>query len=277
MNHKDKLIDGKKITKEEKDIVLKNMEHILDSELILIEAKLNEKTSNVGLRLDEEYSKKIKKEILDEIYPQGIEEKISDILVSRMLKTDDLLLELINNGIEIPEDDDVESIMAMPYEIEQFPFEKTTYTIFAFNGFNEIKVSFNVNKILNLFEQKRVKAIKNNPKLGNEYLLTEHLNNNTIGTSKELKEHSKKIIDKRKQDCLSILYDVYQLKKDEVRARASIRHYIDEPINIEEKREFEKIIENIIIEVFGKNTEEYMSDILITVWMRQKEKEKYKI
>ena len=231
----------------EKELILECIDEVLNSELFFIEDLLNEETADIEYEVSEDEAEMIKNDILKELYPQGNEEEFSDIVVKK-------LIEILNPN-------------------SKFFFERITYKGFKANNFDEIKFSFNVRKILELFEKKRIQAIKNNSKLGNKYLLQEHLNNLAIGTSKELKEHAKRIMDKRKKECLSILQMISEFKEKEIKIRVAIEQFIYSPQTKEEYKEFEKIVKVKIKEVFGENTEDYMSDLLVNAWMRKKEVE----
>lgn len=80
-------------------------------------------------------------------------------------------------------------------------------------------------------------------------------------------------MDKRKKECLSILQMISNFKEKEIKIRAAIEQFIYRPQTKEEYKEFEKIIKVKIKEVFGENTEDYMSDLLVNAWMRKKEVE----
>lgn len=230
-----------------KELILECIDEVLNSELFFIKDLLNEETVGIDYEVSRDEAEMIKSDILKELYPQGIEEEISEFVVKKLLE--------ISNPENI------------------FSLERIGYKGFKGENFDEIKFSFNVRKIIKLFEKKRIQAIKKNSKLGNKYLLQEHLNNLAIGTSKELKEHDKRIIDKRKKECLSILQMISNLKEKEIKIRVAIEQFIYSPQTKEEYKEFEEIVKVKIKEVFGENTEDYMSDLLVNAWMRKKEVE----
>ena len=53
----------------------------------------------------------------------------------------------------------------------------------------------------------------------------------------------------------------------------AIEQFIYSPQTKEEYKEFEEIVKVKIKEVFGENTEDYMSDLIVNAWMRKKELE----
>ena len=99
-----------------KELILECIDEVLNSELFFIKDLLNEETVGIDYEVSRDEAEMIKSDILKELYPQGIEEEISEFVVKKLLE--------ISNPENI------------------FSLERIGYKGFKGENFDEIKFSF---------------------------------------------------------------------------------------------------------------------------------------
>ena len=119
---------------------------------------------------------------------------------------------------------------------------------------NIIKVSFDTEKIIDVFNVKALNTIDKSEKY-----------------EEGLKEILKNDLQEYKDDILEELERISDYKLQELYAKISIIYLSIQPQTMVEKMKVQAIIDKTVKEIFGNNTEEEISDLLVTVWLRREE------
>ena len=119
---------------------------------------------------------------------------------------------------------------------------------------NTLTIDFNIRKIIELFIEKAIKAIKKNKKYqeGFKEIVID-----------ELQIDEERIVEHLKYIC--------QLKLDRLDTIIMLEEFIRQPESKIEKISFQTFIDNAIKKVFGDNAEEAISNSLVSSWLREKE------
>ena len=119
---------------------------------------------------------------------------------------------------------------------------------------NIIKVELNTEKIMELFKKKFLKRVKDNKNYNEGF--------KTILKS-NLEEYDYEIIEELKLICT--------FKLQQLEGKIILEEIVKKPNSKIEKISFQTFIDKTITEVFGYNTEEEISDLLVDSWLREEE------
>ena len=139
-------------------------------------------------------------------------------------------------------------------ELDPFEFMELKWIKRILPTQNIIKVELNTENIMELFKKKFLKKVKNNKKYNEGF--------KTILKS-NLEEYEYEIIEELKLICT--------FKLQQLEGKIILEEIVKKPNSKIEKISFQTFIDKTIKEVFGYNTEEEISDLLVDSWLREEE------